>query len=784
MAARIRAHDWAATPLGPSSAWPSRLKLMVEQVLASPLVASLVCRPGHILLYNDTAARLYGVHHPGALGRSLPETWPDGYAAVAHHYERVFGGESVHVPAQPLAVGGPGQVFDAYLSPVRDDGGRVFAVQMIGFEISGRLRAEAALRESEERQVFLLRLSDTLRPLDDAVEVQDAAARILGEHLGADRTYYAVVVGDYEFAIIERDYVLGDAPSVVGQHAFSSFGSTFEAYRTGRVLVLDDVEAPGAVPISDLPAFRALSIRSLVSMPLFKNGRTVASMTVLKGVPHRWTAREISLVEDVAERTWAAVERARAEAAQRESEERFQQFAASSSDALWIRDGTTLAMEYVSPAIRTIYGVPPDAILGDPKRWAALIVPEDRDVALAHLERARGGEAVTHEFRILRPSDGAFRWIRNTDFPLLDAGGAVQRIAGIAEDVTDSKQAAEHQTVLLLELQHRVRNILAMIRSIAERSGETAGSVDDYRDRLVGRLRALARTQTLLTRAVNAGVDLESLIRVEVEAQAAHEGQFSLGGPKLLLSPKAAEVVTLAVHELATNACKYGAFTHSAGRLSVTWRIAREAAEQRLHLDWIETGAIEPLTPPQRRGFGTTLIEQRIPYELQGSGKLGFEPQGLQCRLEFPLRRGDSILETGMGTLRATIAGGSLDMAGEVDLSGCKVLVVEDDYFIATDTERALRRAGGSVVGPVGRPEEALALIAQDAPHCAVVDINLGEGARFEVAETLQERGVPFIFVTGYDDVMIPPRFQDVERLRKPVEFREVVRAAAQMCAT
>ena len=123
-----------------------------------------------------------------------------------------------------------------------------------------------------------------------------------------------------------------------------------------------------------------------------------------------------------------------------------------------------------------------------------------------------------------------------------------------------------------------------------------------------------------------------------------------------------------------------------------------------------------------------------------------------------------------------------MDMAGEADLSGCRILVVEDDFYIAADTERALRRAKAEVVGPVGKEDKALALIAWEDVTCALVDVNLGDGVQFVVADTLRDRGVPFMFVTGYDDVMIPERFGDVQRLRKPVDLRQVVRSAAQLC--
>jgi PAS domain S-box-containing protein len=154
MARRIRALDWAATPLGPTGGWSERLKLMVEQILASPLVATLVCGPRRVLVYNAVAAKLYGDRHPNALGRPLPESFPEGWATVAPLYERAFAGETVRVVGQPLDTrgeGGANDVFDALLTPVRETVGRVAYVHMTGAEVGGRARAEAALRESEER---------------------------------------------------------------------------------------------------------------------------------------------------------------------------------------------------------------------------------------------------------------------------------------------------------------------------------------------------------------------------------------------------------------------------------------------------------------------------------------------------------------------------------------------------------------------------------------------------------------------------------------------------------
>jgi DNA-binding NarL/FixJ family response regulator len=128
------------------------------------------------------------------------------------------------------------------------------------------------------------------------------------------------------------------------------------------------------------------------------------------------------------------------------------------------------------------------------------------------------------------------------------------------------------------------------------------------------------------------------------------------------------------------------------------------------------------------------------------------------------------------------IAKGAPDMEGDADLAGCRVLVVEDDYILASGVVRALRETGISVLGSVGREDQALALIANEAPTCAIVNINLGDGPRFKVSEALQDAGVPFTFVTGYGDEVIPARFDTVKRLLKPVPPQELVQAVVRLC--
>ena len=274
-----------------------------------------------------------------------------------------------------------------------------------------------------------------------------------------------------------------------------------------------------------------------------------------------------------------------------------------------------------------------------------LVEPSDYPTA-----RALRGETVVPPMEFLYThDDGCELWTSVGSVPLRDADDRVIGAVSVIQDVDAAKRAAELQKTLLAELQHRVRNIFAVIRSIVRRTMEEGRSVEDYVNHLEGRISALARTQILLTRKAGAGVDLQDLIRDELVAQAAAEDMIALDGPDVVLAPKAAEVLALAIHELATNATKYGAFSRAAGRLAVAWEVERRDGQDWLSLDWTESGVPIVEAAPIRQGFGTDLIARRIPYELGGRGRFELRPGGLSAAIEFPLVPGESLLQTDGG---------------------------------------------------------------------------------------------------------------------------------------
>jgi PAS domain S-box-containing protein len=324
----------------------------------------------------------------------------------------------------------------------------------------------------------------------------------------------------------------------------------------------------------------------------------------------------------------------------RESETRFREFAEASPDVLWIRDAETMQWEYLSPAFETIYGIAREAALTENNllQWANLILPEDRQRALEYISRACAGERVSFEYRIKYPPDGRLRWLRSNVFPMLDQDDRVRRIGGIGSDITALKFALDRQERLLAELQHRVRNTLAVIRSIVRRTAENSETVEEFASHLDGRIGAFSRVQVAVTRDPLAGFELAELIAEELRACAAREGeQFSLYGPPVRLRAKAAESMGLAIHELATNALKHGALTVEQGHIGVRWLKEQREGEAWLSFEWKESGMTGRPVRQGREGFGTILLRQTLRYDLGAEVARVYEPSGFRCEIAFPL---------------------------------------------------------------------------------------------------------------------------------------------------
>ena len=654
-----------------------------------------------------------------------------------------------------------GVIYDVFAFRVDEPDLRRVAV--LFRDVTARRHQEARLRESEERQTFLLTLSDVLRPLDDPTAIHEAAMRLLVGRFGVARATYLEIAPEGDTTLPSwRDEVDGPRASQGGRIP-DFIAAHLEALRSGRTVVVG-----GADDAPRSPGDRAVDTRVAIAVPLVEDGRLVAVVAVEADTPRRWTGAQVRVLEEIAERTWAAVERARAEAALRASEDRFRKFGDASSDVLWMVDAATGRLDYLSSAFERVWGVPRASVMADLSLWVRMLHPDDRSQAMTALPRALAGEAVTQEYRIVR-SDGAIRYITDVGFPIRDASGRIVRVGGVAQDLTERRQAEhavraaerrqraliegvpqlvwravdgghwtwaspqwtaftgqseadsrdwgwlapvhpddreptmriwagaiergefqaeyrlfhasegrhrwfqtratpvrddagdivewlgtstdihelrelqERQRVLVAELQHRTRNLMGVVRAIFDKTARASVGTTDLRTRFQDRLESLARVQGLLSRLREGDrVTFDELIRTELSALHGGEDRVTLVGPPgVRLRSSTVQTLAMALHELATNAVKYGALGQPGAHLTVAWSFKPSGHDGRpwLHVDWRETAVVMPPSGsrPAGTGQGRELIEQALPYQLDAETSYTLGPDGVHCTISIPV---------------------------------------------------------------------------------------------------------------------------------------------------
>ena len=333
--------------------------------------------------------------------------------------------------------------------------------------------------------------------------------------------------------------------------------------------------------------------------------------------------------------------RAGDERARSDGEERFRMMAAAVPAFLFIA-AADLTWQYVNPPFYAYTGMTEDQATG--KGWLRSIHPNDLQPCQDIWGRAVQTRAALETEARLRRDDGAWRWFLIRAVPQLDTRGDVLRLFGSCIDIDERRQVASRQSVLLAEQQHRVKNILAVVRSVLNRTLESSTDLEAFASHLAGRIGALARTQTVAARTAERLVMLDELVHDELASHGGQdERQISVEGPPVALSDRVASPLGLTMHELATNALKFGALSVASGRVNVRWSVNSKPSglgfEEIVAIEWRESGV--PLTDlrPTRRGFGRELIEQGLPYELSATTSLEFRAGGLRCLIEFPLHR-------------------------------------------------------------------------------------------------------------------------------------------------
>jgi len=508
-----------------------------------------------------------------------------------------------------------------------------------------RLRQlEVALAEEIRKSDALARVTEAVASsvdIDDVVQVViDGAREITGAAFGA--FFYNLIDSGGEAYTLYR---LSGAPP----EAFSGypmprrtavFAPTFDGI--GPVRSDDITQDPRYgrnAPHHGMPTGH-LPVRSYLAIPVVtREGEVLGGLFFGHPEPGRFSARDETLLVGLGAQVAVTIESIRSTAAaldelaeRRRAEERLKFALDSGRMGSWDLDVATRAYE-ASDLCKANYGRRPDEAF----TFADLIAtihPEDRPRILAAIESAiRDGTDYDVEYRIVLPN-GDPRWLHARGRAAQTAdGGGVRRLAGVSLDITERKRAEERQKLLVNELNHRVKNSLATVQSIAAQTLRSSASPEFFREAFESRLIALSQTHDLLTRESWAGASLREVFDVELHAMASEDRVSFAYDTDVRLNPKAAVALGMGIHELATNAAKYGALSTPAGRVAVSWTVDQNL----LRLTWTESGG-PSVTPPARRGFGARLLERGLAAELSGGVELTYDASGLVCQMALPLR--------------------------------------------------------------------------------------------------------------------------------------------------
>jgi PAS domain S-box-containing protein len=356
----------------------------------------------------------------------------------------------------------------------------------------------------------------------------------------------------------------------------------------------------------------------------------------------RWYIARAVPVRDAADRivAWFGSstdihDRKVAEAALAESESRFRNMADNAPVMIWTTDQSGFC-GYLNRAWREFTGQGEGEGLG--LGWADAVHPEDRDDArTTFMEASAQRRPFRAEYR-LRRADGTWRWAIDAAAPRLGDDGEFLGMVGSVIDITERKMAEEQQVLLMRELDHRAKNALAVVHAAVRLTPKD--DINVYVQAVEGRVKALARAHSMLAEARWEGAELRALLQGELAAFVAGQ-RAGLSGPTVALASYAAQGLAMVVHELATNAVKHGALSTPAGRITVNWSVERvaEGVGLCLHLRWAEEGGPTVSGPPDRRGFGTRVLDATVRTQLRGKLRLDWAPGGLTCEMEVPLRR-------------------------------------------------------------------------------------------------------------------------------------------------
>jgi PAS domain S-box-containing protein len=515
-------------------------------------------------------------------------------------------------------------------TPIFDSRGELAGAVNVLTEIADLKRAEDSLGQRRDEQTALYQFTDRLYRSASTEEIYEAALEAICAALKCDRA--SILLFDQEGVMrfvawrdlseVYRAAVDGHSPWIAGQ-------------RNPEPIFVEDVaKDPELAPL--LPIAQAENVVALAFIPIVDHGATIGKFMAYYRAAHAFTGEESAAAVVLARQLGFGLERIRSDDMRRREEtvrSRLASIVESSQDAIISKDLSAKIMSWNAGAER-IFGYTADEAID---QSILMLIPPDRVAEESEiLGRIQRGERVEHYETVRVRKDGTFVDLSLTVSPIRDATGKVIGASKIARDITDRRRADEHRKLLVNELNHRVKNTLATVQSIAMQTLRTTERSIDARVLFEARLAALSRAHDVLTNESWSGASLGEIVRRTLAPFQSPEHRLKIEGPAARLSPKQALAIAMAIHELATNAAKYGALSNRDGDVAVAWQVDASKFPACIQLTWTEKNG-PPVAELKRKGFGSRMIQLHLAAELGGDATLDFATSGVVCKIATPL---------------------------------------------------------------------------------------------------------------------------------------------------
>lgn len=782
---QYRSKDWLATTVGPPAGWPMALRNAVSLIIEAQFPMFVAYGPELTFLYNSAYAPLLDLKHPAALGKPLREIWADLWEDVRLIIDKAVAGEPTYKEDVPRVICRDGHEqtrwFTLSYSPLRDDTGPVAGVLCVLIETTARVRLE-------KRQALQLELADRFRGLQSADDIMATSSKLLAQHLLAQNVFYAEANDELGTFEVKRDWARTGTTSLVGTNGrIDDYGPTVAAtLRSGQPFLVNDSTTDERT-VNYAAAYASLGLRSVLVLPLVKRGRLVASLNLHESVPRQWTEEELTLASDIAEQTWTAVDRCRADfdlrasvEAVRQSEERFHTLADNIPQLAWMADATGWIFwynnrwfEYTGTNLEDMRGW----------GWQRIHHPDHvQRVTQKFVEHVSKGEEWEDTFPI-RGKDGEYRWFLSRAVPIQSKAGSDNTVRwfGTNTDVTAQREselalldADRRKDEFLAVLAHELRNPLAPIRTALD----IFNLVGVGEPRLEAARKAMSRQVSHMTNLVDDLLDVARISRGVIELRKERcniikilgntvddfRSNFTAIGVTLDLKTLEENLIvdgdhtrlTQIIANLLQNALK---FTRAGD--SVTVRATQEevAGEREAKIEIVDTGAgitgelLPKLFTPFIQvkqdlgrgmgglGLGLTLVKGLV--ELHG-GKVAVysagAAQGSTITIRLPLVDIEASEE-----LTEPIAAST---------GGLRIVIIDDNEDLLLTMEMMLSECGHKVTA-ASNAKIGIETVRSMRPDLVLCDIGLpGEMNGYDVAKTLRAfpelTSIPIVAISGY----------------------------------